>query len=69
MFKFEASPAFTKNHKIGELAPEAATQFNKKGVCMLLHRVCMPEPVILISDNNLTVHQLLGTVSRLAIWV
>lgn len=67
MFKFESSPAFAKDHKVRELAPESAAKFDKERIRMLLHRVSVPEAVVFILDHDFAVHHCLSRVGRLTI--
>lgn len=69
MFKFESTPTFSKHHKIRKFTPQSPTQLDKKGVCVLLHGVCVPVTVIFIPNNHFSIHYLLSRVSRLPVSV
>jgi len=69
MLEHEATPAFTNNHEIGVFGPKFLGHLDKEWVWISLHVVRVPVTVVLISNDNLTVHKVFCTVSGLSIYV
>lgn len=67
MLKHLSTPAFTNNQKVLIEVPESTCQFDEERIWVRLHVVRIPISMILVPDNNFTVHEVLSCVTWYAI--
>jgi len=69
VLEHKATPTFTNNDKVGLTFPNFLRHFDEKWIGVCLHDIGIPVPVILISNNDFTSHELLSCICRLSVIV
>lgn len=69
VFKFKAAPAFAYHNKVWKFTPKLTTKLYEERIGIRFHTVCLPVPIVLIPNNDLSVHNLLRGVCVLTIHI
>jgi hypothetical protein len=67
MLEHGASPTLSDDHEVRLLSPKTSAELNEEWIGIVLNHIGIPVAIVLISDHNLSIHDLLCCVSSLPI--